>query len=47
VQVYTIARRPTESYVTPLSDEEVDAIRDQVFGRTGLPAESFYGSANG
>jgi wyosine [tRNA(Phe)-imidazoG37] synthetase (radical SAM superfamily) len=43
VQVYTIARRPTESFVTSLSDAEVDAIRDLVRQRTGLAAESYYG----
>jgi len=47
VQVYTIARRPTESYVTPLTDAEVDAIRDQVRERTGLAAESYYGVSGG
>jgi wyosine [tRNA(Phe)-imidazoG37] synthetase (radical SAM superfamily) len=44
VQIYTIARRPAESFVSPLSDEEVDALRDLVRARTGLKAESFYGS---
>jgi wyosine [tRNA(Phe)-imidazoG37] synthetase (radical SAM superfamily) len=46
VQVYTVARRPTEEYVTPLSDAEVDAIVALVEGRTGLRAEAFYGSAD-
>ena len=44
VQIYTIARRPAESYVTPLGDAEVDAIVDLVQRRTGLTAEPFYGS---
>jgi wyosine [tRNA(Phe)-imidazoG37] synthetase (radical SAM superfamily) len=44
VQVYTIARRPAESYVSPLSDAEVDAIVELVRTRTGLAAEPFYGS---
>ncbi len=43
VQVYTVARRPTESYVTPLSDADVDALVDRVGQRTGLHAEPFYG----
>ena len=43
VQVYTVARRPAESFVHPLTDTEVDAIRDLVRSRTGLAAESFYG----
>ncbi len=42
VQVYTVARRPAEPYVTPLTDVEVDAIRDRVIARTGLPAVSYY-----
>src|SRR5262245_43491836 len=46
VQVYTIARRPTESYVTPLADIDVDAIVDLVRTRTGLNALGFYGSTN-
>ncbi|MFM2096663.1 MAG: hypothetical protein RIS70_3787, partial [Planctomycetota bacterium] len=43
VQVYTIARRPAESYVTPLSDSQVDAIVELVKLRTGLAAKAFYG----
>src|SRR5262245_52890478 len=46
VQIYTIARRPTESYVTPLADIDVDAIVDLVRTRTGLNALGFYGSTN-
>ncbi|MBC7854070.1 MAG: radical SAM protein [Pirellulaceae bacterium] len=45
VQVYTVARKPAESYVTPLSDVEVDAIVDLVGTRTGLRAKAFYGVA--
>lgn len=44
VQVYTVARRPAESYVTALSNTEVDQIRDLVRARTGLRAESYYGA---
>jgi wyosine [tRNA(Phe)-imidazoG37] synthetase (radical SAM superfamily) len=43
VQVYTIARQPAESYVTPLADEYVDAIVKQVTIQTGLSVEGFYG----
>ncbi|HMF11302.1 MAG TPA: radical SAM protein [Gemmataceae bacterium] len=43
VQVYTVARVPAESWVTPLADAEVDAIADLVRRRTGLAAEAFYG----
>ena len=45
VQVYTVARRPAEDYVTALSDREVDAIVDLVHRSTGLPAAPFYGNA--
>ena len=45
VQIYTIARRPAESYVAPLSDAEVDALRDLVQQQTGLAVESYYGAA--
>jgi wyosine [tRNA(Phe)-imidazoG37] synthetase (radical SAM superfamily) len=43
VQVYTVARRPAESYVEALPDEDVDRIADMV--RRRLPAvsvETFY-----
>lgn len=43
VQVYTVARRPVESYVAALPDEEVDRISAMVRTLAGLPAESFYG----
>jgi wyosine [tRNA(Phe)-imidazoG37] synthetase (radical SAM superfamily) len=45
VQVYTVARKPTESYVTPLSDAEVDEIVELVRRRTGLAAKAYYGAA--
>jgi len=45
VQVYTVARRPAESTVTPLTDAEVDAIVELVRTRTGLSALGFYGAA--
>ena len=45
VQIYTIARRPAESYVTPLADAEVDRIVQLVKKRTGLAALAFYGSS--
>lgn len=46
VQVYTVARRPARSFVTPLSNAEVDRIRDMVRDRTGLFAESYYGGTS-
>lgn len=44
VQIYTVARRPAESVVSPLSDNEVDAIVEQVRKQTGLKAMPFYGT---
>ncbi len=44
VQVYTVARRPAEGFVAPLSDAEVDAIAQMVRERTGVPAAPFYGN---
>jgi wyosine [tRNA(Phe)-imidazoG37] synthetase (radical SAM superfamily) len=46
VQIYTVARRPAESFVTPLSDAQVDAIAELVKQRTGLHAVGYYGSTN-
>jgi wyosine [tRNA(Phe)-imidazoG37] synthetase (radical SAM superfamily) len=46
VQIYTVARRPTESYVSPLTDAEVDAIVELVRSRTQLRAIGYYGSAD-
>lgn len=46
VQVYTVARRPAESFVGPLDDDEVDAIVRRVEARTGLSAAAFYGAAS-
>jgi wyosine [tRNA(Phe)-imidazoG37] synthetase (radical SAM superfamily) len=43
VQIYTIARKPAEANVTPLSDAEVDALAELVRERTGLAVEAFYG----
>jgi len=45
VQVYTIARRPAESTVTPLTDTEVDEIVALVQARTNIPALPYYGSS--
>jgi wyosine [tRNA(Phe)-imidazoG37] synthetase (radical SAM superfamily) len=43
VQIYTVARRPAESFVTPLTNAEVDALVELVRDRTGLAAAAFYG----
>jgi wyosine [tRNA(Phe)-imidazoG37] synthetase (radical SAM superfamily) len=44
VQVYTVARRPAETFVTPLANDEVDALAALVRERTGLAVEAFYGA---
>lgn len=44
VQVYTIARRPAESYVAPLDPPEVDAIATEVRRRIAVPVEHYYGA---
>ena len=43
VQIYTVARRPAESFVAPLENVEVDAIVELVGRRTGLLTTGFYG----
>jgi wyosine [tRNA(Phe)-imidazoG37] synthetase (radical SAM superfamily) len=45
VQVYTVARRPAEDFVTPLTDAEVDALAELVRRRTGLAVEAYYGAS--
>jgi hypothetical protein len=45
VQIYTVARRPAESFVAPLTDAEVDEIVALIGQRTSLPAKAFYGAA--
>ncbi len=44
VQIYTVARRPAEEFVAPLSNAEVDAIAALVRQRTGLATAAFYGA---
>lgn len=43
VQLYTIARKPAESFVQPLHDEELDAFAELVEEQTQLPVARFYG----
>jgi len=43
VQIHTIARAPAESWVSPLSQVEVDALAATVHQATGLPVAAFYG----
>jgi len=47
VQVYTVARKPAEGFVEPLTDAEVDAIAQLVGDRCGLRALPFYGALAG
>ncbi len=42
VQVHTVARPPAESFVTALTNAEVDALAELVRRRTGLPVAAFY-----
>jgi wyosine [tRNA(Phe)-imidazoG37] synthetase (radical SAM superfamily) len=42
VQLYTIARRPAERWVTALSNEELDAMAALVRRETGLEVATFY-----
>ena len=45
IQIYTVARKPAESYVTALSDAEVDRIaRTTREILPGIPVESYYGA---
>ncbi len=41
VQVYTVARTPTESFVTSLTLAELQAIADEITTTTGIPADVF------
>ncbi len=43
VQMHTVARTPAESWVTPLSRAELDAMAESVASKTGLPVAKFYG----
>ena len=40
-----MARRPAETFVTPLTNDEVDALAELVRRRTGLAVEAFYGAS--
>jgi len=42
VQVYTVARRPAETWVEPLADAEVEAIAGTIRSRVDVPVETFY-----
>jgi hypothetical protein len=44
--VYTVARRPAESFVAPLSNDEVDAIAALVRQQCGITAVPYYGGTD-
>jgi wyosine [tRNA(Phe)-imidazoG37] synthetase (radical SAM superfamily) len=46
IQIYTIARQPTENYVSPLTHAEVDSIVSRVQQRTQLLTQAYYGAAD-
>lgn len=41
VQLYTVARPPAEAYITPLTEDELSFIAQNVREATGLPSETF------
>ena len=43
VQIYSVARQPAESFVTPLMNEEVDRWVEEVQRQTQLEVAGFYG----
>jgi wyosine [tRNA(Phe)-imidazoG37] synthetase (radical SAM superfamily) len=43
VQIYSVARQPAESFVTPLANAEVDRWVEEVQRRTHLEVAGFYG----
>jgi wyosine [tRNA(Phe)-imidazoG37] synthetase (radical SAM superfamily) len=43
IQLYTIARKPADPTVTPLGDEDLDAMADGVRSRVRVEVETFYG----
>jgi wyosine [tRNA(Phe)-imidazoG37] synthetase (radical SAM superfamily) len=45
VQLYTIARKPAEPRVSPLADDELDAIAETVRARVPVAVETYYGIA--
>lgn len=42
VQIYTVARPPAESFVTPLSNAQVNLLAERVRSRTGLETAAYY-----
>jgi len=46
VQLHTVARAPSESWVAPLSNEQLDAMAALIRGRTQLPVAVYYGRSD-
>ncbi len=46
IQLYTIARRTTEAYATPLANDELDSIADVVRHRVQAPVTTYYGTSD-
>ena len=47
IHIYTVARAPMESWCTPLSDQELDAIVAKVTASVRAPVRGFYGPPEG
>lgn len=47
LQIYTIARKPADDSVAPLTDAEIDRLGDFVRARVEVPVEVFYGVEQG
>jgi len=41
IQIYTVARPPAESFISPLNKDEIDAIASRVAEKTGLAVATF------
>ncbi|MBI3605478.1 MAG: radical SAM protein [Nitrospirae bacterium] len=42
VQIYTVARKPTEEFVSPLEDPELDQIAEAVRTKIKVPVKAYY-----
>jgi wyosine [tRNA(Phe)-imidazoG37] synthetase (radical SAM superfamily) len=45
VQIHTVARKPAEMWVAPLTNAQIDTIADEVRRRTALSVAAFYGTS--
>ena len=44
IQIHTVARQPAETFVGPLTDQQIDDLASKVHERTSLKVERYYGS---